>query len=81
MIYASAFENYGKLLIIDHGNGYNTLYGNLSEILLRKGDLLIKGTELGMISKSKLLNKPALYFEIRYNGKPVNTTDWLEHQS
>jgi len=80
VIYASAFENYGMLLIIDHGNGYNTLYGNLSEILLQKGDLLIKGTELGTISKSKLLNAPALYFEIRYNGKPVNTTEWLEKQ-
>jgi len=80
VIYASSFENYGKLLIIDHGNGYNTLYGNLSEILLHKGDLLIKGTELGKIAKSKLLNTPALYFEIRYNGKPVNTTEWLDKQ-
>lgn len=78
VIFASALESYGMLLIIDHGNGYNTLYGNLSEVLLQKGDLLIKGTELGKITKSKLLNKPALYFEIRYNGKPVNTMEWLE---
>lgn len=78
VIYASALESYGILLIIDHGNGYNTLYGNLSEVLLQKGDLLIKGTELGKITRSKLLNTPALYFEIRYNGKPVNTMEWLE---
>jgi septal ring factor EnvC (AmiA/AmiB activator) len=80
VIYASALESYGMLLIIDHGNGYNTLYGNLSEVLLKKGDLLIKGTELGKITRSKLLNTPALYFEIRYNGKPVNTLEWLEKQ-
>jgi septal ring factor EnvC (AmiA/AmiB activator) len=78
VIYASDFEGYGMLLIIDHGNGYNTLYGNLSEVMLQKGDLLIKGTDLGKITSSKLLNTPALYFEIRYNGKPVNTMDWLE---
>jgi septal ring factor EnvC (AmiA/AmiB activator) len=80
VIYASALESYGMLLIIDHGNGYNTLYGNLSEVLLQKGDLLIKGTELGKITRSKLLNTPALYFEIRYNGRPVNTMEWLERQ-
>ncbi len=80
VIFASALESYGMLLIIDHGNGYNTLYGNLSEVLLQKGDLLIKGTELGKITRSKLLNTPALYFEIRYNGKPVNTMEWLEKQ-
>ena len=80
VIYASTFDSYGMLLIIDHGNGYNTLYGNLSEVLLQKGDLLIKGTELGKIAKSKLLNTPALYFEIRYNGKPINTTEWLQKQ-
>jgi septal ring factor EnvC (AmiA/AmiB activator) len=80
VIFASALESYGMLVIIDHGNGYNTLYGNLSEVLLQKGDLLIKGTDLGKITRSKLLNKPALYFEIRYNGKPVNTMEWLEKQ-
>jgi septal ring factor EnvC (AmiA/AmiB activator) len=78
VIYANTFEGYGMLLIIDHGNGYNTSYGNLSEVTLQKGDLLIKDTELGKITKSKLLNSPALYFEIRHNGKPVDPVEWLK---
>ncbi|MBI5739207.1 MAG: peptidoglycan DD-metalloendopeptidase family protein [Nitrospirae bacterium] len=78
VIFASPFENYGMLLIIDHGNGYNTLYGNLSDIPLRKNDLLIQGTDLGKITRSKLLNTPALYFEIRHNGRPVDPAEWLE---
>jgi septal ring factor EnvC (AmiA/AmiB activator) len=78
VIYAGDFEGYGMLLIIDHGDGYNSLYGNLSGVLLKKGELLIKGMELGKITGSKLLNTPALYFEIRYNGKPVDPMEWLE---
>jgi len=78
VIFASPFENYGMLLIIDHGNGYNTLYGNLSDIPLQKNDLLIQGTDLGKITRSKFLNTPALYFEIRHNGKPVDPAEWME---
>ncbi len=78
VIYAGNFEGYGMLLIIDHGDGYNSLYGNLSNVLLKKGELLIKGMALGKITASKLLNTPALYFEIRYNGKPVDPMEWLE---
>jgi septal ring factor EnvC (AmiA/AmiB activator) len=80
VIYASPFEGYGMLLIIDHGDGYNSLYGNLSAIQLQKGELLIKGMDLGKVTNSKLLNTPALYFEIRYNGKPVDPIEWLEKQ-
>jgi len=78
VIYAGNFEGYGMLLIIDHGDGYNSLYGNLSNVMLKKGELLIKGMALGKITASKLLNTPALYFEIRYNGKPVDPMEWLE---
>lgn len=80
VIYASTFEGYGMLLIIDHGDGYNSLYGNLSDIRFQKGDLLIKGMDLGKITRSKLLNTTALYFEIRHNGKPIDPTEWLEKQ-
>ncbi|RJQ54014.1 MAG: hypothetical protein C4526_05550 [Nitrospiraceae bacterium] len=79
-VYSGELEGYGKILIIDHGNGYNTLYGNLSGISLQKNDLLIQGTDLGKIARSKILNTPALYFEIRYNGKPVDPAEWLGRQ-
>jgi septal ring factor EnvC (AmiA/AmiB activator) len=73
-----AIEGYGNLLIIDHGSGYNSLYGNLSEITMKTGELLIAGMEVGKADKSKNFDAPALYFEIRYKGKPVDPLAWLK---
>lgn len=77
VVYADWFKGYGLLLIIDHGGGYHSLYGNLSEIFLKTGDILIEGTVVGKIGNSQLLDYPTLYFEIRYRGKPVNPEEWL----
>ena len=68
------------MLIIDHGSGYHSLYGNLSGIFLKTGDILIEGTVVGKIGKSNVLNYPALYFEIRHKGKPVNPVKWLKRK-
>ncbi len=78
VVFADKFEGYGNLLIIDHGSGYHSLYGNLSETALNPGELLIAGMEVGTTSTSKKLNIPTLYFEIRFKGKPVNPTPWLK---
>jgi septal ring factor EnvC (AmiA/AmiB activator) len=77
VVYADWFKGYGLLLIINHGNGYHSLYGNLSEIFLKTDDILIEGTAIGRVGESRLLNVPTLYFEIRYRGKPVNPLKWL----
>ncbi len=80
VVYADEFKGYGKLVIIDHGNGYHSLYGNLSGISLEKGNIVLKGFEVGNVLTSKILNIPTLYFEIRHRGKPVNPMDWLSRQ-
>jgi septal ring factor EnvC (AmiA/AmiB activator) len=77
VVYADWFKGYGLLLIVDHDNGYHSLYGNLSEIFLKSGDILIEGTVVGNIGNSQILNYPTLYFEIRHKGKPVNPSQWL----
>ncbi|MEW6602047.1 MAG: peptidoglycan DD-metalloendopeptidase family protein, partial [Nitrospirota bacterium] len=77
VVYADWFKGYGLLLIIDHGSGYHSLYGNLSEIFLNTGDILIEGTVVGKIGNSELLSYPTLYFEIRHKGKPVDPAGWL----
>jgi len=81
VVYADWFKGYGLLLIINHGSGYHSLYGNLSEIFHEPGDIINKGTAVGKIGMSSLLDVPTLYFEIRYKGKPVNPTRWLERKS
>ncbi len=77
VVYADWFKGYGLLLIVNHGGGYHSLYGHLTEIFHKPGDIIKKGTAIGKIGESRLLNVPTLYFEIRYKGKPVNPTQWL----
>jgi len=77
VVYADWFKGYGLLLIINHGNGYHSLYGHLSEIFFRSGDIIDRGEAVGKIGVSGVLNIPSLYFEIRYKGKPVDPMQWL----
>ena len=46
--YADWYKGYGKLIILDHGNGFYTLYGNLSRLDLNKGDRVAKGQVIGL---------------------------------
>ena len=78
VVYADWFKGYGLLLIINHGSGYHSLYGHLSEIFYKSGDIIKKGTVVGKIGESGVLNVPSLYFEIRYKGKPLDPMQWLK---
>ncbi len=81
VVYADWFKGYGQLLIINHGDGFHSLYGHMTEIFHATGDIIKQGTTIGKIGKSELLNVPTLYFEIRYKGKPVNPMKWLSKKS
>jgi septal ring factor EnvC (AmiA/AmiB activator) len=81
VVYADSFKGLGMLVIIDHGSGYHSLYGNLQNFSIRTGDLLVEGMDIGTISKSEDAETPSLYFEIRYKGKPINPLNWLKNQS
>lgn len=78
VVYADWFKGYGLLLIIDHGDGYHSLYGNLSEIFHSTGAIISKGTVVGETGDARLMNFPTLYFEIRFKGKPVDPLEWLK---
>ena len=80
VVYANWFKGYGLLLIINHGNGYHSLYGNLSEIFHETGDIINKGTAIGKVGDPRLLKVSTLYFEIRYKGKPVDPQIWLKRK-
>ena len=81
VVYSDWFKGYGLLLIINHGKGYHSLYGNLTETFHKAGDIINIGATLGVTGKSRLLNVPALYFEIRHKGKPINPMKWLKRKS
>jgi septal ring factor EnvC (AmiA/AmiB activator) len=80
IVFADWFKGYGLLLIINHGNGYHSLYGNLSEIFHKTGDIINKGTAIGTIGAPRLMDVSTLYFEIRYKGRPVDPQIWLKRK-
>ncbi len=78
VVFADWFKGYGQLVIINHGGGYHTLYANLSEIFLKTGDIIEGRADIGKVGESSMLNRPSLYFEVRYKGKPLNPEQWLK---
>jgi septal ring factor EnvC (AmiA/AmiB activator) len=78
VVFAEWFKGYGQLVIINHGEGYHTLYGSLSEIFAKVGDIIKRNQVIGRIGNSGILNEPSLYFELRYKGKPLDPLQWLK---
>lgn len=68
---------YGKMILIDHGNGFQTLYGHLHVILAEEGVSVAKGTLIGRMGETGNATGPHLHFEIRENGKRRNPIIYL----
>ncbi|MCM8710374.1 M23 family metallopeptidase [Clostridium sp. SYSU_GA19001] len=67
----------GKYILVDHGNGIETKYANLSEIFVKKGDILNKGTVIGKSGNSGKVTEPWLHFELIYMGENKNPEEYL----
>lgn len=80
VVYADWFKGYGQIIIINHGKGYHSLYGHLSEIFYKAGDIIKNGRPVGTVVETGTLNIPTLYFELRYKGKPIDPLGWLQHK-
>lgn len=68
---------YGLTVMIDHGNGVQTLYAHNSKILVKVGDSVIGGEEISLSGNTGNSTGPHLHFEIRRNGKTVDPEDYL----
>jgi len=73
-------KGYGQIVIVDHGEGFYTLYGYLAEVLKEKGDFVQKGDELGKVGVSGTNDDPGLYFEVRQKGTPKDPATWLSRR-
>ncbi len=80
VVYADWFKGYGLLLIINHGEGFHSLYAHLAEIFHKTGDIIKVRQAVGKIGESGLLDVPSLYFEIRHKGKPRDPLKWLRYR-
>ncbi|MBF4695891.1 murein hydrolase activator EnvC family protein [Fusibacter ferrireducens] len=69
VIYANWYGGYGKVVIIDHGGGYTTLYGYNDKLNIQVGDVVKKGDMISKSGASGSTIKPCLHFEIRINGE------------
>jgi len=78
-IYADWLKGYGNVVILAHGNAYHTVYAHAEELFLKKGDQVDSGDVIGTVGDSGALSGPALYFEIRHQGDPVNPSDWIDN--
>ncbi len=75
--YADWLRGYGLLVILDHGDGYMTLYAHNHTLYKDVGDWVAVGEPLGEVGASGGRAEPALYFELRQDGQPVKARAWL----
>jgi len=64
IFYSPNFKGFGKTIIIDHGDGFSTVYAGNSEVLIKTGDMIQKGTTIAKIGSNRVRNN-YLHFEIR----------------
>jgi murein DD-endopeptidase MepM/ murein hydrolase activator NlpD len=79
--FASWSGGYGKLVVIDHGNGIETYYGHLSEFAVIAGQEIRRGDTIGKSGGTGHSTGPHLHYEIRMGGSPVNPYKYLAHAS
>ncbi len=76
--YSDWLRGYGLIIIIDHGDGYMSLYAHNQALLKEVGDWVENNEIIATVGSSGGLKQAGLYFEIRHNGKPDNPSRWCK---
>ncbi len=76
VVFSDYLRGHGLLVIIDHGDGYMSLYAHNQSLLKETGDWVNSGDKIAKVGKTGGQNQAALYFEIRQNGSPTNPAKW-----
>ncbi len=79
VVYADWLRGFGNLLIIDHGQGFMSLYGNNETLYKQVGDSISTGDIVAGVGNSGGNVDSGLYFELRYKGSPFNPDTWIKH--
>ncbi|MCB1672357.1 MAG: peptidoglycan DD-metalloendopeptidase family protein [Gammaproteobacteria bacterium] len=77
VVFANWLRGSGLLIILDHGDGYLSLYGHNQSLTLTQGDRVEAGAVVAIAGNSGGNRETGVYFEIRYNGRPQDPLDWL----
>jgi murein hydrolase activator len=78
VIYADWLPGLGLLTIVDHGDGYMSLYGHNERLYKAVGERVSAGDAIASAGDSGGSSRPELYFEIRKGGKPVDPRPWFK---
>lgn len=65
-------NGYGNCVIINHGNGYVTLYGHLSSISVSNGQTVTQGQQIGTVGSTGLATGPHLHYEVWFSGSRID---------
>ena len=76
--YAGWKEGYGRMVQIDHGNGYETLYAHDQKLLVKEGDVVKKGQIIALSGTSGRSTGPHVHFEVHKNGRVVDPASYIQ---
>ena len=79
VVFADWFRNMGLLMILDHGDGFMTLYGHNERLLKKPGDWVLAGEPITRVGDTGGQYRSGLYFEIRQSGNPINPNLWCKN--
>ncbi len=81
VVRAEKHPQFGKVVEIDHRNGYKTVYAHCSKLLVKKGDVVKKGQEIAKVGSTGRSTGPHLHFEVHKNGHVINPIGFIKKKS
>lgn len=78
VVFAEWMRGFGNLIVIDHGDGYMSLYSNNESLYKRVGDRVRMGETIAAVGNSGGQSDAGLYFEMRYQSRPLNPMNWVK---
>ena len=75
VVFADNYMGYGNLVTVEHADGFVSLYGHLSDILVSVGEVVVTGQIIGLVGATGHATGPHLHFELRHNGRSVDPVE------
>ena len=79
VVFSDWFDHYGWMIIVDHGDGYMSLYAHMEGLYKEVDEVVTKGELIAVAGDSGDIDESGLYFEIRRQGAPVDPASWCVH--
>jgi len=77
VVHAEVESGYGKLVIVEHGGGFQTYYAHLSRLFVHSGQTVRRGESIGAVGSTGRVTAPHLHYEVRIGGAPVNPRRYM----